>query len=182
MCIRDRNLIINCGGIPIDLEGDGVTTNDAGDSDTGPNELLNFPLITEAFTDNEEAVYAKLYFEGKPFEYYEINWYLVESSNFENHGELNQWLGRTGQNADASGIVDEEFTFGREKQVDPSSEICCTIMEYDANITSEVSSNINMASNNNLTRWGRNHITFDISGPGPHIIQPNSPFLVIILI
>jgi surface protein/parallel beta-helix repeat protein len=35
--------------IGIDLGGDGITENDADDSDTGPNNLQNFPVIENAF-------------------------------------------------------------------------------------------------------------------------------------
>ncbi|MEP7359353.1 MAG: right-handed parallel beta-helix repeat-containing protein, partial [Anaerolineales bacterium] len=34
------------GGLPIDLGDDGPTPNDPGDGDSGPNNLLNYPLIT----------------------------------------------------------------------------------------------------------------------------------------
>jgi len=34
------------GGIPIDLNDDGPTLNDAGDTDSGPNKLLNYPVVT----------------------------------------------------------------------------------------------------------------------------------------
>jgi len=34
------------GGLPVDLNNDGATVNDAGDVDTGPNGLLNYPVIT----------------------------------------------------------------------------------------------------------------------------------------
>jgi VCBS repeat protein len=43
-----RNAIFNNGGLGIDLGGDLVTPNDAGDPDPGPNTLQNFPVVTLA--------------------------------------------------------------------------------------------------------------------------------------
>jgi hypothetical protein len=47
-----QNSMTNNGGIGIDLvspvDVDGVTPNDPGDADTGPNDLLNFPVFTGA--------------------------------------------------------------------------------------------------------------------------------------
>jgi hypothetical protein len=42
------NAIYANGGVAIDLNNDGVTPNDTGDPDTGPNDLQNFPLLTSA--------------------------------------------------------------------------------------------------------------------------------------
>lgn len=45
-----RNRIFNNSGQGIDLgANDGITTNDADDPDSGPNELLNTPTLTSAF-------------------------------------------------------------------------------------------------------------------------------------
>jgi hypothetical protein len=46
-------------GIDLDLSGgfgDGVTLNDTGDTDTGPNDLANFPIIVTAFISGSELV------------------------------------------------------------------------------------------------------------------------------
>lgn len=45
-----RNSIHNNTTLGIDLNNDGITANDNGDADDGPNELFNFPVIKRAFT------------------------------------------------------------------------------------------------------------------------------------
>ncbi|MEO6970343.1 MAG: hypothetical protein ABI217_05570 [Chthoniobacterales bacterium] len=47
IAIRGNSIFSN-GGLGIDLGGNGVTPNDTGDGDTGPNNLQNFPIITSA--------------------------------------------------------------------------------------------------------------------------------------
>lgn len=56
-----KNLIYDNGLLGIDLGDDGVTANDAGDGDAGPNGLLNFPEIDSVFMnpDSTFAVYGK---------------------------------------------------------------------------------------------------------------------------
>jgi hypothetical protein len=43
------NSIFSSSGLGIDFSNDGVTPNDLGDADTGPNNAQNFPVITNAF-------------------------------------------------------------------------------------------------------------------------------------
>jgi hypothetical protein len=47
-----RNSIYNNGGLAIDLAPNGVTANDGGDGDNGPNQLLNFPVLNSASTSS----------------------------------------------------------------------------------------------------------------------------------
>ena len=46
----------NSPSLGIDLAGDGVTLNDNGDSDSGPNNLLNFPIISSVYKSGSNMV------------------------------------------------------------------------------------------------------------------------------
>jgi len=50
-----NNLIFNNGLMGIDLNDDGVTANDAGDGDSGPNDLLNFPEVDSVFMNPDSS-------------------------------------------------------------------------------------------------------------------------------
>jgi hypothetical protein len=62
-----QNSIYANGGLGIDLQNDGVTPNDAGDFDTGPNEELNFPVITLVdFSTGVAVITGSLSINGSP--------------------------------------------------------------------------------------------------------------------
>ena len=47
---QDRTAIRRVRRLAIDLGGDGITPNDLGDLDDGPNGLQNYPVLTSAIT------------------------------------------------------------------------------------------------------------------------------------
>ena len=51
-----QNSIARNDGPGIDLANDGVTLNDDGDVDTGPNALLNFPVLESALLQGTDLV------------------------------------------------------------------------------------------------------------------------------
>ncbi|MFZ1509052.1 MAG: right-handed parallel beta-helix repeat-containing protein [Anaerolineae bacterium] len=54
------NIVVNGPGRAIDLDGDGLTPNDEGDPDLGPNRRQNYPSIaTVLFTDPDPGVLAQ---------------------------------------------------------------------------------------------------------------------------
>lgn len=50
------NSIFSNGGIGIDLNYNGITANDTGDADTGPNNLQNYPVVTNTFGSGATTV------------------------------------------------------------------------------------------------------------------------------
>jgi len=50
------NSIFTNTGLGIDLDNDGVTSNDAGDSDNGPNGLQNFPMLSSAAISGSNVI------------------------------------------------------------------------------------------------------------------------------
>jgi hypothetical protein len=51
-----QNAIYDNGGLGIELVPDGVTPNDPSDTDTGPNNLMNFPVLASAMATQGQLV------------------------------------------------------------------------------------------------------------------------------
>lgn len=71
------NTIVANQGLGIDLAGPGPTPNDVGDVDVGPNDVLNYPVITRAF---EEAGSVDVQFDlDVPVGSYRVEFFLNPS-------------------------------------------------------------------------------------------------------
>lgn len=79
-------------GLGIDLGNDGVTPNDAGDGDTGPNNLQNFPVITSVTTDGNSTTVEGT-FDSTSGEQYIIEIFRNVTCDASGHGEGATLLG-----------------------------------------------------------------------------------------
>lgn len=110
-------------GLGIDLASAGPTANDAGDVDTGPNDGLNYPVITSAVAD---AVLPSSRIQGtihsKPNARVEVRLYLNESCHASGFGEASQFLSQVvALTTDAGGVAsfDSQVPFSINKAVYP---------------------------------------------------------------
>ncbi|MGI9608300.1 MAG: LamG-like jellyroll fold domain-containing protein [Acidimicrobiales bacterium] len=88
-----RNSISSSNGLGIDLAGDGPTLNDAGDIDTGANDLLNFPEIV-----NVRRILGSLIADvtlDAPAGDYRIELFANTSPHGSGYGEGETWIGAT---------------------------------------------------------------------------------------
>lgn len=98
-----ENIIAFNRDLGIDLNGDGVTINDSGDSDSGPNNLLNFPFIASQSGDD---ITIKL---DVPAGNYRIEFFAnPDGYDPSSHGEGQVYLGYGNVIHTGSGI--ESFT------------------------------------------------------------------------
>ncbi len=77
-----RNSIYSNGGLGIDLGTNGVTPNDTGDADTGPNGLQNFPTLIKA---SPAQIYGTL--NSQPNQTYTADIFQVASCDASGNGE-----------------------------------------------------------------------------------------------
>jgi hypothetical protein len=86
------NAIYRNGGLGIDLGGDGITPNDADDSDSGPNDLQNFPILSDA-----RSVAGNTTIDGAltslPNRSYRIEFFLNNVADPSGNGEGQIYLG-----------------------------------------------------------------------------------------
>ena len=81
-----HSIIFSNTGLGIDLTPNGVTSNDDGDSDTGPNDLQNFPVLTAVSTNgNTTTIGGTL--NSKPNTSYTIEFFSNPTCNSSGFGE-----------------------------------------------------------------------------------------------
>jgi trimeric autotransporter adhesin len=85
----DNRMLAN-GGLAIDLDGDGITLNDAGDPDAGANARQNFPVIGSAIRDSDGVVISGT-LNALPDTDFRIRFCYV-TGNTDSHGECTRTI------------------------------------------------------------------------------------------
>jgi hypothetical protein len=86
------NSIHDNAGPGIDLGSDGVTADDAGDGDTGPNGLQNYPVLSAAFSDGiSTQIHGTL--DSLPATMFSIEFFGSPSCDSSGNGEGQTFLG-----------------------------------------------------------------------------------------
>ena len=183
------NSIFSNGDLGIDLANNGVTFNDAGDGDSGANNLQNYPVLTAADSD---PVSIQGTLNSTPNENFTIQFFYSADFDPSGYGEGENFLGEQSVSTDGSGnaIINASFA----TTIPAGSFISATATDLNFN-TSEFSQVITATGTLTLTvtntdddgagslraameaanaNPGLDLIEFDIPGAGPHTIQPLS--------
>jgi Domain of unknown function (DUF4394)/Calx-beta domain/Domain of unknown function (DUF4214) len=102
------NRIFDNGGRAIDLAPAGVTPNDVGDADTGPNGLQNFPVLTAA-TAASGIAFITGTLSSKPNATYRIEFFSANTCDSSGNGEATNFLGFTSVATDGTGNASFQF-------------------------------------------------------------------------
>jgi Calx-beta domain/Carboxypeptidase regulatory-like domain len=101
-----RNSIYSNGGTGIDLAGTlGISANDTGDADTGPNGLQNFPTLLKV---SPTQLYGTL--NSKPNQTYAVDFFQNTTCDSTGNGEGKQLLGSTNITTNGSGNATYNLT------------------------------------------------------------------------
>ncbi len=118
-----QNSFFDNGGLAIDINSDGVTSNDANDLDTGPNGVLNFPIITSVSETNVS---------GTACANCKVEIYWTDAGP-GTHGEGKFYLGETTTNGSGA--------FSLNMSLEPGTELTAIAIDQIEN-TSEFSENV----------------------------------------
>ena len=100
------NAIYSNAALGIDLDGDGVTPNDAGDSDAGGNQLQNFPVLTSA-----SATTAVGTLDSTQFTVFTIEFFGTSAADPSGFGQGQKMIGSTTVTTDGAGHASFTATF-----------------------------------------------------------------------
>ena len=105
--IRSNSIFSNAG-LGIDLNPDWMTANDAGDGDTGANNLQNFPVLTSA-TSGCTTIQGTL--NSTPNTAFALEFFANATCDASGYGEGQTYLGSTDVTTDGSGDAAFDVTF-----------------------------------------------------------------------
>jgi hypothetical protein len=98
-----QNSVYSSAGLGIDLGFDGLTPNDAGDADTGANNLQNFPVLTVARTNGAGSFEISGTINSTANTYIRIEIFANTANNASGYGEGRTYLGFVNVATDGSG-------------------------------------------------------------------------------
>lgn len=87
----------------------GSRQNDSDDSDTGPNRLINFPVLAKV---QHGSLIADGTYTGAPNQTYTLDFYTSESGDSSGYGPGQTWVGSTDVTTDATGNALFHVSFG----------------------------------------------------------------------
>ncbi|MEI7686260.1 MAG: Ig-like domain-containing protein, partial [Planctomycetota bacterium] len=156
--VRNRifgNAIFQNVGLGIDLSaltgtgdghtGDGVTLNDSGDPDSGPNYLKNFPVLSAATTTGTSITIAGS-LNSVAVGSYRIEFFANDTADASGYGQGQRYLGFITVTTDASGNVSFSATFAAA--VSAGAAISATNTDLGLQSTSEFAANVIVTSAN----------------------------------
>ena len=102
--VISTNSIYSNGNLSIDLANDGVTNNDGGDADTGPNAKQNFPVLSAAVT-NGTQVFIGGTLNSTASRSFRVEFFASPSglADASGHGEAQRYLGSVTVTTNGSG-------------------------------------------------------------------------------
>jgi hypothetical protein len=102
-------------GINLSVAGDpanGVTPNDNDDTDSGPNGLLNYPVLTSAtYSSNTNLTLIKGKLDMRPSKSFSVDFYSSPAADPSGFGEGKTYLGSASYTTNADGVVNFEKSF-----------------------------------------------------------------------
>jgi hypothetical protein len=120
----------------IDLGGNGVTANDPGDGDAGPNDYQNFPELTSA-TMNDGLVQIQGSLNSTPITVFDIDFLVSNACDVSGHGEGAQWVASGQFLSDGGGNI--AFNIGFQGVPVSAGQFITALATSPANNTSEFS-------------------------------------------
>jgi hypothetical protein len=136
------NLIFDNDLSGINLGEPGVTPNDTGDADTGPNNLQNFPIVNSAVRSNNNTVVQGV-LNSVPASSYSLQFFSSNGCHSSGHGDAENLVGHTTLMTDDAGNA--AFTVPLSSSVSIGQVISATATDSTGN-TSEFSTCVTVAS------------------------------------